>query len=421
MLRKFTKLFVIMLLFTLLTPAATAVWAMPSYQTACNEDYLVQADDWLSKLAEKFYGDPLAYPVIFEATNAAAQTDSAYATIADADLIEIGWQLCIPAADAVQATESAAMDAAPAAPLQVAMLLPGKIDDGGFMEAGYNGLLSIEQELGAEITYIDQIQPEQELLAAALRELAQQNPDLIIAHGGQNSQATAQVAAEFPDIRFVVVQGNVTGDNLSSYEILQEQSAWLAGAAAGLLTQSNVVGHISGIQVTPGLKGRAAFAAGLQETNPEARFLTTFSGSQDDVDLAKRVAMAQINEGADIIFTMLNAARTGAIEANKETGTYQMGNVRDWYEVEPDVFIASALANVSMAGLRAAQDVASGNWQPGTIVKIGLEDPDAVSLALAPSVSEEVRQQIDALAEKIKSGEIEVSVEYTGEEFVVEP
>lgn len=418
MLKRITKFLVIMLVLAMFIPAATGVLAAPTYQTACSEDYIVQADDWLSKLAEKFYGDALAYPAIFEATNAAAQTDSAYATIADADLIEVGWQLCIPAPDAAQAADTAAMAGSA---LRVAMLIPGEIDDGGFMEAGYNGLLSIESNLGSEITYIDQIQPEHELLTAALRELAQQSPDLIIAHGGQNSKATAEVAPEFPNIRFVVVQGNVTGDNLSSYEILQEQSAWLAGAAAGLLTESNVVGHISGIQVTPGLKGRAAFFTGLQTTNPEARFLTTFSGSQDDAELAKRVAMAQINEGADIIFTMLNAARTGAIEANKETGTFQMGNVRDWYEVEPDVFIASALANVSMAGLRAAQDVTNGNWQPGTIVKIGLEDPDAVRLALAPSVSEEIRQQIDALAEQIKTGEIEVSIEYDGEEFAVGP
>ena len=424
MLKQVTKFMVIMLVLVLLVPAATAVLAAPDHQAVtCEEDYNVQADDWLSKLADKFYGDVLAYSAIFDATNAVAQSDDTYATIANPDLIEVGWKLCIPSLDDAQAmlgNEMMAESPAPV-PLRVAMLIPGKIDDGGFMEAGYNGLLSIEQELSAEISYIDQIQPEPELLAAALRELAQQNPDLVIAHGGQNSAAAAEVAQEFPNVRFVVVQGNVTGDNLSSYEILQEQSAWLAGAAAGLLTESNVVGHISGIQVTPGLKGRAAFAHGLRTTNPEARFLTTFSGSQDDADLAKQVALAQINEGADIIFTMLNAARTGAIEANKETGTFQMGNVRDWYEVEPEVFVASALANVSKAGLRAAQDVASGNWQPGTIVKIGVEDPDAVSLALAPTVPVEVVEQVNALAEQIKSGEIEVSTEYEGEEFEVAP
>jgi hypothetical protein len=72
--------------------------------TACELDYVVQADDWLSKLADKYFGDVLAYPAILEATNAAAQDDGSYATIANPDLIEIGWKLCIPSAADAEAT-----------------------------------------------------------------------------------------------------------------------------------------------------------------------------------------------------------------------------------------------------------------------------------------------------------------------------
>jgi basic membrane lipoprotein Med (substrate-binding protein (PBP1-ABC) superfamily) len=82
--------------------------------------------------------------------------------------------------------------------LHVAMLLPGQIDDNGFMEAGYNGLLRIEEEFAAKIEYIDGIQPVREDLEAALRKLAEQSPDMVIAHGGQNNEAAATVAAEFP-------------------------------------------------------------------------------------------------------------------------------------------------------------------------------------------------------------------------------
>jgi hypothetical protein len=88
---------------TLLVTAATSAFAAPANQAmmACEQDYVVQADDWLSKLADKYFADVLAYPAIVEATNAAAQADSSYATIANPDLIEIGWKLCIPgAADA---------------------------------------------------------------------------------------------------------------------------------------------------------------------------------------------------------------------------------------------------------------------------------------------------------------------------------
>jgi 5'-nucleotidase len=65
---------------------------------ACAEDYTVQADDWLSKIAERFLGDVQAYPAILEATNAAAAAGGAYATLADPNVIEVGQVLCIPAA-----------------------------------------------------------------------------------------------------------------------------------------------------------------------------------------------------------------------------------------------------------------------------------------------------------------------------------
>ena len=302
-------------------------------------------------------------------------------------------------------------------PLKFAMLIPGNIDDGGFMEAGYNGLLAIQQDLDAETRYISNVTPETASLIGALQSLADGQPDMIIAHGGQNSEAVEIVAVDYPDIRFVVVQGNVTGNNLSSYEVLQEESAWLAGAAAGLLTETGVVGHISGIRVTPGLKGRGAFYNGLMHTNPDAEFLTAFAGDQDDKQLAHDVASAEIGAGADIIFTMLNSGREGATDAMREQGVKQFGNVRDWVPVDPDVFVGSAIADVSMAALAAARDLAEGKWQAGQIVQMGLDDSDAVNLTLGADVSDEVRAQLNELRHAIIAEEIDVSVSYDGKEF----
>jgi hypothetical protein len=99
-----SKVIFILLPLILSTGAATLVFAAPVKQTvACEQDYSVQADDWLSKLADKFYGDILAYPAIVEATNVAAQADGSYATITNPDLIEIGWKICVPSAADAQA------------------------------------------------------------------------------------------------------------------------------------------------------------------------------------------------------------------------------------------------------------------------------------------------------------------------------
>lgn len=303
----------------------------------------------------------------------------------------------------------------------VAMLIPGEIDDNGFMEAGYEGLIKIEEELGAEVTYQDQVPPEHDPLVQTLRDLAEENPDLIIAHGGQNSEAVLDVAQDYPDIQFSVTQGNATADNVASYEVLQEESAWLAGAAAGLLTDTDTVGHISGIRVTPGLKGRGGFYNGLMHTNPDAEFLTIFAGDQDDTELAYHVTKAQAEAGADYIFTMLNAGRQGAIQAMQELDdVHQFGNVREWHQDYPEVFAGSAIANVSMAGFLAAKDFQEGNWTPGEIKQIGLENPEAVRLSLSSSVPQEVQETIEKLTEGIRDGRIKVSTEYEGPEFVME-
>lgn len=299
----------------------------------------------------------------------------------------------------------------------VAALFAGLIDDRGFMEAGYRGLTAARDATGVEISWIDKVQPQRDQLAAALRELAGRKPALVIAHGGQNNEAARIVAAEFPQIKFVVTQGNVTGPNLGSYEVLQEESAFLAGALAGWSTRTGTVGHMSGIRVTPGLKGRAAFANGVAYANPGVKFLTNFSGNQDDNALSKRVAAAMIAAKADIIFTMLNAGRAGAIEACREGGAKQIGNVRDWVDAMPDVFLASAVADSGFALRKAVEDLVAGALKVGGIERIGLNRPDAVRLTMSRSVREDMVSRILALATQIKGGAVHVSTEWSGPEF----
>jgi basic membrane protein A len=300
---------------------------------------------------------------------------------------------------------------------KVAALFAGRIDDAGFMEAGYRGLVAARDKLGVDIVWRDQVPPVRDLLAAALRDLVKDGPALVLAHGGQNNDAAKVVAAEWPATTFVVTQGNVTGPNLASYEVLQEESAFLAGALAGWATNTGTVGHMSGIRVGPGLKGRAAFAHGVTHATPSVRLLTNFSGNQDDGALSRRVAAAMIDAEADIVFTMLNAGRIGAIEACRERGAKQIGNVGDWVAAMPDVFIASAVADSGVAVLRAVEDLVHGRIATDAVQKIGLSRPEAVRLTMSPALGEDIRKRIDALAQQIKDGTVEVPTTWNGAEF----
>jgi basic membrane protein A len=302
---------------------------------------------------------------------------------------------------------------------KVSALFCGQVNDGGFMQAGYQGLMLARQKLGVQTAYIDKIPNETGAQVVALRELARARPALIIAHGGQNNKAVEQVAAEFPDISFVVTQGHVTGANLSSYDVLQEESAWLAGAYAAMMTRTGVVGHQSGIRVPPGLRGRAAYADGVHTANPKVRLLTNFSGNQDDVALAERVTRAQAKQGADIIFTMLNAGRSGTTEACRALGIHEIGNVADWVARDPQVFIASAYADVGIGVFQAAEDFVQKRFKPGEISKVGLQNDQAVRLIMADNTPAAVRRKIEGFRQQILNGQIRVRTEYSGPEFKI--
>jgi Cu-Zn family superoxide dismutase len=96
---KYKTFVMIVLSMVLLIGGVSVAQAAPPAQTEGEgQEYVVQADDWLSKIADKFYGDMFAYPSIVEATNAMAAEDDSFAMIDNPDVIEIGQKLWIPAA-----------------------------------------------------------------------------------------------------------------------------------------------------------------------------------------------------------------------------------------------------------------------------------------------------------------------------------
>ncbi|MCG6876030.1 MAG: BMP family protein [Betaproteobacteria bacterium] len=299
----------------------------------------------------------------------------------------------------------------------VAAMFPGAIDDGGFVAAGYRGLIRAEREFGIPVEHVADVPPERERMLAELRRLASSNATLVIGFGAAASEPLQRVAWEFPEQRFVSVQGTLTRPNLAVYAVLPEQSAWLAGALAGLLTKTNVVGHLAGDRSDLAQHMRAGFSAGLTTTRPQARLLSTFTGSADDATRARSVALAQIDAGADVLFAMLGAGGSGATTACLERGVKQIGAVRDWVTAMPDAFVAAAVADPGYALYMAVRDLRD-NLLRGDLVKhYGVHYPEAVRLALGDGVPAGTKAPLERYRERMAAGGIEIPATYNGAEF----
>lgn len=297
--------------------------------------------------------------------------------------------------------------------MKIAVFFVGEVHDAGFNASALAGA-EASRSL-ADITIISGVRYDQDAIRERLAKVVPEVDGLVFI-GGQGNITTPEIAAKYPDKRFAIVQGHSHGPNLASYDVRQEDSAFLAGVLAAKLTKKGTVGHLSGHRVPPGLKGRAAFVAGVMHESPQVKVLTGFCGTQDDSQVTQAWASAEIAAGADIIFTMLNGARTGAIEACRAGGAQQIGNALDWVKVDPEVFVGSAIARIDLGVARAISDMAE-NVTPDQIVEFGLADGDFVSLSMGVAVGPEVRGRVADVAEAIRTGKISIPSSYDGAEF----
>jgi basic membrane protein A len=285
----------------------------------------------------------------------------------------------------------------------------GRPGAGGFNAAGVAGLTRAAERHGLMPETVWEPEPAQR--AGTLADAAMR-ADLVIAHGGQGEAGVRAVAQRFPRTAFAVTQGRIGGSNIACFEVLQEQSAFLAGALAGWWMRGGVAAHLSGEPVPPGLRGRAGFAAGLLHARPDAKLLTGFCGDQHDPALAEAWTRAQAEAGAEVQFAMLDGGRPGAIAACKGAGIRAIGNVRDW-TLEDSVFLASAVADNGVTIETAIAAFLAGRFEDR---RIGLED-QAVRLALAPDVAPELAAQVGSLRDAVLAGHVTVPETYGAAEW----
>lgn len=295
--------------------------------------------------------------------------------------------------------------------MRITAVFFGRPGGGSFNAAGIAGLDRVASRRGLAPEIVWESDPARR---TGTVEAAARRADLVIVHGGQGEAAVAAVAPAFPGVAFAVTQGRIEGPNIAGFEVLQEHSAFLAGALVGWWMPGVIAAHLSGEKVAPGLRGRAGFAHGLTHAQPGARLLTSFCGDQHDPDLAARWTRWQAAAGARIQFTMLDGGRAGAIAAARAEGMRAIGNVRDWTRDDP-VFVASAIADNGIA-VEAAVDAFCGAHFAGR--RIGLDMPAAVRLAISDEIPAALQDRIDGLAQAIIDGAVVVPEHWQGAEWV---
>jgi basic membrane protein A len=321
--------------------------------------------------------------------------------------------------DATPADTGAAEDTSSEAaePIKVGLVTDiGGLNDRGFNSLANQGLERAASELGVEIRVLESKSDADYI--PNLQSLAEEGYNLVISVGFLMGEATHQAAEAFPDTSFAIIDNAYGGDdceannlcelpNLQGLLFKEQETGYLAGYLAGLVTETNTISSVGGIKIPPVDRFIAGYQAGAKASNPDVKTLNGYS--QDFVDQAKckEVALDQIAEDSDVVFQVAGGCGLGALDAAAEKGVWGIGVDADQAFLGDHV-LTSALKKVDEAVFQTIQAVSDGSFQGGGVTLFGLAEEGVGLGEFSPNAPQDAIDETLAQIPGIVDGSITV-------------
>lgn len=290
-------------------------------------------------------------------------------------------------------------------PMKVAVLLPGSMSDNGYNADGGRVAEALKSELGADTQVTENVPVANQ--ADLYRQYAASGYDLVIGWGGQFTDGAVQVAEEFPDVKFIVVNSGVdNGSNLASIDTDIEAWEFLGGFVTAKLSKTGTVGWIGGQCFPATAANLHGVEQGARYANADIKVLSTFTGDFEDPTKAQQAAQAMIEAGAGALTGNLNNGWFGVFKAAQDNNNVPV--VTEWADnssLAPSVIASSIQKSQARFVVDVAKMVADGTFE-GKHYQFGITadwGPVMTKTALMPD--DVLAAAIDVQA-KINSGEI---------------
>jgi len=287
--------------------------------------------------------------------------------------------------------------------------LGGKFDK-SFNEAAFAGATQWATETGGtfkELEMQSEAQREQ-----ALRRLAESGANPVVMTGFAFGDVLAQVAPDFPDTRFAIIDMVVDQPNVKSVVFAEHEGSYLVGLLAGMASKSGTVGFIGGMDIPLIRKFGCGYAQGVLAANPAARVILNMTGSDptawNNPVKGGELAKSQKSQGADVIYAAAGGTGIGVLQAAADEGILSIGVDSNQNYLHPGSVLTSMLKRVDVAVYNA--------FKEGTDLVPGFNNLDlkaeGVGYALddnnAALITPDMQAAVDAASAKIISGELVV-------------
>lgn len=270
------------------------------------------------------------------------------------------------------------------------------------------GVQKLHDELGIECKIVECVEIAE--YKEQMQAVSEEGYDLVYFIYDNFLEAAEELAPMYPDTKYIGLWIDLPEGreqpNLKPLFFHPEQGAFMCGAAAAKMTQTNKVAFLGG-GVNPGIVTfLAGYEAGVKYVNPDCELVVSWANTFDDPLKGKELAASLYNRDVDVIFQAANQTGLGVFDAAKEAGKYAIGVDVDQSSLAPDNVIASCLLDHGYATFDSISKAYQGDFT-NEQVYYGLKEGTPVIALNEKLVSQEVRDSLKEIEQKIISGEIE--------------
>lgn len=304
----------------------------------------------------------------------------------------------------------------------------GGKNDRSFNAAAWEGVKKAEKELPMCLYDVEPGNPTS--IEPAMRAFAEKGFDLIIGVGFAQGPIMQKVAVDYPQIKFAIVDGVIFEDdgktpksNVASLVFREHEGSYLVGMIAASKSKTGVLGFIGGMDIPLIHKFETGYEEGARSVNPNIKVIDNYVGVTDaawnNPGKGKELALSQINQGADVIFTAAGNSGLGAFDAVEQFGKGAGGEANKFVigvdsnqnMVKPGYVLTSMVKRVDVAVYDVVQEVLGGHFNGGFHV-FGL-DKNGVAYAMDEHnkslVPADLIQKVEESKKRIVAGEIKVT------------
>jgi|GEM_PF-44292 len=315
----------------------------------------------------------------------------------------------------------------------------GGIDDKGFNQISWEGMLQAQEELGVEVQFLESQQ--QTDYEKNINEFISQGYNGVITVGFLLGDATKAAAEANPEVPFAIVDYSYDPPvpNIRGLTFAVDQPSFVAGYLAAGMSESGTVCTFGGIKIPPVVQFMVAFEKGVQHYNQvkgaEVKVLGwqtdaaaegfgngVFAGNFESTDDGRRIAENFFDEGCDIIFPVAGPVGIGSAAATADRGFTMIGVDTDYFERFPEnqeIYLTSVLKNIDVAVFDAVKSMHEGTFEGGANY-VGTFENGGVGIApyhdFEDKVPDELKQEIEQLQADIAAGTLSTGWPVGGEE-----